>query len=106
MAAVLVAAIVTLVILSHKDSVSVRFVNDTTHSVILTDCGPGLQPIDPGQTSIINVYTNTLECTFAVLPPGVNQEANGCIAMPSRLIADTVVRISDAKPISRSHPCD
>jgi hypothetical protein len=101
----LVAAIVTVVVWSHIDSVPVKFVNDTSHAVILTDCGPDLQQVDSGQTSVINVFRHTKGCTFTGLLLGGNQTAGGCLVMPSPLEANAVVRVSDARPISRSHPC-
>ena len=102
---VVVAAAATVIVWSHVDSVPVKFVNDTANAVILTDCGPDLQQIDSGQTSIINVYRHTEHCTFTGLLPGGRQSAGGCLVMPSPLGANAVVRVSNARPVSRSHPC-
>jgi hypothetical protein len=100
---VLGAVIVTVVVYSHVESVPVKFVNDTANAIILTDCGPDLQQVQSGQTSVINVYRYTKDCTFGRLSG--DQTEGGCLVMPSPLEANAVVRVSDARPISRSHPC-
>lgn len=105
MAVVLVAGIVIVAVWSHIDSVPVKFVNNTSQAVILTDCGPDLEQINAGETSLINVYRHTKDCTFTGLHLSGSQTAGGCLVMPSPLEANTIVRVADARPVGRSHLC-
>jgi hypothetical protein len=103
-AAICIAVIATVVVWSHVNSVPVKFVNDSTESVILPDCGPDLEQLAPGQTAIINVYQQTHTCSIDGARAG-NEAVVGCLVLPSPLEANAVVRISEARAVSRSQPC-
>jgi hypothetical protein len=101
---VLVAAIATAVIWSHMDSVPVQFVNDSTESVIIPDCGSDLAQIGAGQSAVLSVNKQSQHCSVDGMRGG-NEAVVGCLTLPSPLAANAVVHISDAKPVTRSHPC-
>jgi hypothetical protein len=103
-AATCVATIVTVVVWSHVNSVPVKFVNDSAQSVILPDCGPDLEQLAPGQTAIISVDRQTQHCSVDGARDG-NEVVVGCLVLPSPLEANAVVRVSAARPASRSNSC-
>ena len=101
---VLVAVIMAVVVWSRLDSVPVNFVNDTVQTAIISDCGPDLEQIGAGQTVVFNVNKQSQNCSFERLSGG-NETTLGCLTLPSPLTANAVVRISDARPVARTHTC-
>jgi hypothetical protein len=98
------AVIVAAVIWSHVNSVPMKFVNDTGRSVVLPDCGPDLERLGAGQAAVISVDKRARYCSIDGTR-GSGEAVVGCLILPSPLGGNAVVRLSDARPVSRSHPC-
>jgi hypothetical protein len=96
--------IAAAVIWSHVDSVAVKFVNDTGRSVVLPDCGPDLVRLGAGQAVVVKVGGRTRYCSIDGARGG-GEAVVGCLVLPSPLEGNAVVRFSEARPVSRSHPC-
>ena len=100
----LVAAVATVVVWSQVSSVPVTFVNDTSQTVIIPDCGSDLTQIEPGQSTDLSLKTNSRHCTVD-RPRGGNEVILGCLDLPSPLTPHSVFRVSDARSVSRTNPC-
>jgi hypothetical protein len=98
------AVIAAVAICSHANSIPVKFVNDTGQSVVLPDCGPDLEQLGAGQAAVINVDKQTQHCSIDGTR-GSGETVVGCLILPSPHEGKAVVRLSDARPVSRSHPC-
>ena len=91
------AAYVAVYIYSSVNSVSVTFINDTTRSVVLPDCGPDILTVAAKTSLVVNVFQPSAYCSIDVA--GATDEiVGGCLRMPSPLQNGDVVRISQASP--------
>jgi hypothetical protein len=74
-------------------AVSVRFVNNTSATVTLPDCGTDIASFNPGQESSLPVASDRPgRCTVDNADQGT---IIGCITMPAAVNAWTVIRLSD-----------
>jgi hypothetical protein len=90
------AAYIAAFVYSSVNSVSVRFVNDTQHAVILSDCGPDLEAIPAQLSAVVNVFQPTRYCSIDVEGPSRSELAGRCVKMPNPLQNGDVVHISEA----------
>ena len=95
---------VVLVFWASNRSLAVNFVNDTSQTVNIPDCGPDLTQIDAGQTVTLSVYENTRTCTVDGNLQG-NEAIVGCVHLPSPLTNGLTIRISVAERTPHSRTC-
>jgi hypothetical protein len=66
----------------------------------IPDCSEDFAQIDPGETVILD--TNSRTC---IVDEGADGSVLRCLVFHSPLVANAVLRISEARRVAPSHPC-
>jgi hypothetical protein len=87
-------------------AVQVTFINDSARAALLPDCSTGPVTLEPETTQELPVASDhPSRCPVEYLTDSGSPSSYGCLPMPSRIETQTVVRISNARPASRSSTC-
>src|ERR1700722_17025162 len=87
-------------------AVQVTFINNSANTAILPDCSTDLVSLPPGVTTAIPIASDhPKQCSVESLTRSGNPSSYACLVMLSHLGAQTVVKLSDARPESQPSGC-
>jgi hypothetical protein len=99
-------ALGSVIIWENATAAQVTFINDSANAVVLTDCSTDLVTLAAGTTQALPIASDhPKQCSVEYLTQSGNPSSFACLLMPPRLGSQTVVKISSARPTSRSSSC-